>query len=49
MPVNIAELEQPISFAEMSKAIGSIKSGKSPGIDVLESDVFIDTFECPLL
>ena len=39
-PVIIAELDQPISFAEISKAIESMKRGKSPGIDGLVSDFF---------
>ena len=35
----------PISFAEISKAIDSLKRGKSPGIDGLVSDLFIDAKE----
>ena len=46
IPVNnIAELDQPISFAEISKAIDSMKRGKSPGVDGLVSDFFIDAKE----
>ena len=43
--VNIAELGQQISFAEISKAINSMKRGKSPGVDGLVSDFFIDAKE----
>ena len=43
--VNIAELDQPILFAELSKAIDSMKRGKSPGVDGLVSDFFIDAKE----
>ena len=35
IPVNIAELDQPISCAEISKVIDSMKRGKSPGVDGL--------------
>ena len=44
-PVIIAELDQPVSFAEISKAKESMKKGKSPGIDELVSDYFIDAKE----
>ena len=44
-PININELDLPISFAEISKAIDSMKRGKSPGIDGLVSDFFIDAKE----
>ena len=45
IPDNIAELDQPISFAEISKVIDSMKRGKSPGVDGLVSDFFIDAKE----
>ena len=50
-PINITELDKEISTEEIAKAINSMKRGKSPGVDGLVSDFFIDskTFILPYL
>ena len=42
-PINITELDKEISTEEIAKAINSMKRGKSPGVDGLVSDFFIDS------
>ena len=36
------ELDMPITYAEVLKAINSLKRGKSPGFDGILNDFFID-------
>ena len=40
--INVEELDMPITYAEVSKAINSLKRGKSPGFDGILNDFFID-------
>ena len=40
--ISIAELDDDITLEEVHKAIGSLKRGKSPGIDDLVGEIFIE-------
>ena len=40
-PFDVVELDNEISAGEISRAIDSMKRGKSPGVDGLVSDFFI--------